>query len=37
MQDAKEIEFNYMTAARQILLGPGRAGHPIVVQKDVKV
>ena len=37
MQDAKEMEFNYMTAACQILLGPGRAGHPIVVQEGFKI
>ena len=35
MQVAKEMEFSYMTAACQILLGPGRVGHPTVVQEIV--
>ena len=37
MQDAKEMEFNYMTAACQILLGLGPAGHLIVVQEGFKI
>ena len=37
MQDAKEMEFNYMIAACQILLGPGQAGRPIVVQESFKI
>ena len=35
MQDAKEMEFSCMTAACQILLGPGRVGHHTVVQEIV--
>ena len=37
MLDAKEMEFNYMTAACQILLGLGPAGHLIVVQEGFKI
>ena len=37
MPDAKEMEFNYMTAACQILWGLGPAGHRIVVQEGFKI
>lgn len=37
MLDAKEMEFNYMTAACQILVGLGPAGHLIVVQEGFKI
>ena len=37
MLDAKEMEFNYMTAACQILWELGPAGHLIVVQEGFKI
>ena len=37
MLDAKEMEFNYMTAACQILWGLGPAGHLTVVQEGFKI